>query len=142
MLINIRKLRDDAILPTRGSQQAAGYDLYCPDNIKINPGETVKVGLGLSMEIPDGYFGGLFARSGVATKQGLRPANCVGVIDSDYRGEIIMAVHNDSQDVQSVSKGSRIGQIIILPYLSVEFREVEELSETQRNEGGYGSTGK
>ena len=131
MDIKIKKLTDTAVLPARGSEYAAGYDLYadCKESITIEPHETAKIGTGLSMEIPDGYFGAVFARSGLASKQGLRPANCVGVCDSDYRGEYIVALHNDSQ-------------IVVMPYLAVTFTECDELSETKRAAGGFGSTGK
>lgn len=147
--IKIKKLDSTAIIPTRGSDYAAGYDLYAnivtpfEDNCTedVNPNTTVKIKTGIALEIPDGYFGAIFARSGLATKQGLRPANCVGVIDSDYRGEIIVAIHNDSDSVQTVHNGDRIAQIVILPYLSVEFEETTELSDTDRGAGGFGSTG-
>lgn len=144
MKVSIKKLSPEAVLPTRGSLQAAGYDLYANNDavIEVAPHTTVKVGTGVAMAIPDGYFGGIFARSGLATKRGLRPANCVGVVDSDYRGEIIVAVHNDTDEVQTIDIKERIGQIVVLPYLSVEFDEVEELDETERGEGGFGSTGR
>jgi len=101
----------------------------------------LKIGTGIAMEIPEGYFGAIFARSGLATKRGLRPANCVGVVDSDYRGEIIIALHNDTEFPQEVSEGERIAQIVIIPYLPVDFTEVDNLSSTVRGEGGFGSTG-
>ena len=144
MKVNIKKLSDTATLPTRGSAAAAGYDLYAnvPSDIKIAPHTTEKIGTGLAMEIPDGYFGGIYARSGIATKEGLRPANCVGVVDSDYRGEIIVAVHNDSDAERTITPAERIAQIIIQPYLSVEFEEADELAESERGAGGFGSTGK
>ena len=105
------------------------------------PGTTMKIGTGIAAEIPEGYFGAVFARSGLATKKGLRPANCVGVIDSDYRGEIIVALHNDSKEPQTIQAYERIAQIVILPYLDVSFEIVDELSDTERGEGGFGSTG-
>lgn len=144
MKVNIKKLSDTASLPTRGSAAAAGYDLYAnvSEDIKIAPHTTQKIGTGLAMEIPDGYFGGIYARSGIATKEGLRPANCVGVVDSDYRGEIIVAVHNDSDIERVITPAERIAQIIIQPYLSVEFEEADELAESERGAGGFGSTGK
>ena len=108
---------------------------------EVEAGQTTMIKTGLSIEIPDGYFGAVFARSGLASRAGLRPANCVGVIDSDYRGEVIVALHNDSDVTRQVEKGERIAQLVILPYLSVEFNEVEELSETERQAGGFGSTG-
>lgn len=144
MKINIKKLNNKAIIPTRGSEYAAGYDLYaCIDSeyVVIPPHNTVKVGTGLAVEIPDGYFGAIFARSGLATKKGLRPANCVGVCDSDYRGEYIVAIHNDSNDIITVDKNERIAQLVVMPYLPIEFNEVEELSDTDRGSGGFGSTG-
>ncbi len=150
MKINIKKLNDTAIIPTRGSEYAAGYDLYagCVDekNLEevnvISPYSTMKIHTGIAMEIPEGYFGAIFARSGLATKQGLRPANCVGVIDSDYRGEIIVALRNDSASEQTITSGERIAQIVIMPYLPVEFGEVDSLEDTERGDGGFGSTGK
>lgn len=143
MKVRIKKLSDSAVLPTRGSSSAAGYDLYADvEREQIAPGQTVKIPVGVAMEIPEGYFGGIFARSGLSTKEGLRPANCVGVIDSDYRGPILVPLHNDSDTVREVVKGEKIAQMVILPYLAVEFEEVEQLEETQRGEGGFGSTGK
>lgn len=143
MEIKIKRLNEKAIIPTRGSEQAAGYDLYACilGNVKIEPHTTVKVGTGLSIEIPEGYFGAIFARSGLATKQGIRPANCVGVCDSDYRGEYIVALHNDTSKVKIIEPNERIAQLVVMPYLSVNFKEVEELSDTERGEGGFGSTG-
>ena len=100
------------------------------------------VGTGLAMEIPEGYFGAIFARSGLASKQGLRPANCVGVVDSDYRGEFMIALHNDTDEERVIAGKERIAQMVVMPYLSVEFEEVETLNETERGEGGFGSTGR
>lgn len=144
MKIKIKKLTDTATIPTRGSEYAAGYDLYADikEPVVIKPHETAKVGTGLAIEIPDGYFGAIFARSGLATKQGLRPANCVGVCDSDYRGEYIVAIHNDSNEERTIQPKDRMGQLVVMPYLAVEFDEVDELGETARGEGGFGSTGK
>jgi dUTP pyrophosphatase len=144
MNIQVKKLKDNAQLPTRGSAYAAGYDLYaCLDEaITIAAGETVKVGTGLSIAVPEGYFGAIFARSGLAAKEGLRPANCVGVADSDYRGEYIVALHNDSSVTRTVTPGERIAQLVIMPFLSVTFEEAQELNATERGEGGFGSTGK
>ena len=143
MNIKITKLNKNAIIPTRGSNEAAGMDLYaCASSpIIIAPHDTVKISTGIAMEIPDGYFGGVFARSGLATKQGLRPSNCCGVIDSDYRGDIIVALHNDTDQLQFVEPGERIAQLVIMPYLSVEFEESDNLDETQRGSNGFGSTG-
>ena len=142
--IKYKKLKDAAIEPTRGSEYAAGYDLYaCIDeNITILPHTTEKIGTGLAIELPIGSFGAIFARSGIATKQGLRPANCVGVCDWDYRGEYIVALHNDSEEVREVRNGDRIAQLVFLPYITGEVVEVEDLSDTERGDGGFGSTGK
>lgn len=143
MKIQIKKLKENAVIPTRGSAYAAGYDLYaCIDEaIEIGAGETVKVGTGLSVAVPEGYFGAVFARSGLAAKEGLRPANCVGVCDADYRGEYIVALHNDSSVARTVTPGERIAQLVIMPFLSVEFEEADALTETARGAGGFGSTG-
>lgn len=142
--IKIKKLTDTAKTPTRGSEHAAGYDMYADvkEDVQIKPHETVKIDTGLAMEIPDGYFGAIFARSGLATKEGLRPANCVGVCDSDYRGEYIVAIHNDSEETRTITAGERIAQLVVMPYLPVTFDEVAELTDTNRGEGGFGSTGK
>lgn len=142
--IKIKKLTDTAKTPTRGSEHAAGYDMYADvkEDVQIKPHETVKIGTGLAMEIPDGYFGAIFARSGLATKEGLRPANCVGVCDSDYRGEYIVVIHNDSEETRTITAGERIAQLVVMPYLPVTFDEVAELTDTNRGEGGFGSTGK
>ena len=143
MKILVKKLRPDAVLPTAGSRYAAGYDLRaCMDApVDIPPHATAKIGTGLSIAVPEGYFGAIFARSGLATKQGLRPANCVGVCDSDYRGEYIIALHNDCDDVRTVSPGDRIAQLVLLPCLSAEFAESDDLPDTERGAGGFGSTG-
>ena len=143
MIIKFKKLNDLAKIPTFGSKYSAGADLYAATSydIEIWPDETVKVDTGLSVAIPEGYFGAIYARSGLATKQGLRPANCVGVVDSDYRGPVIVALHNDSNIRQIVPAGSRIAQLIISPTPKFEFQEVEELDDTERGEGGFGSTG-
>lgn len=143
--IKYKKLNNEAKEPTRGSKEAAGYDLYAniaEDFVVIHPHETVKIGTGISMEIPMGYFGGIFARSGLSRKEGLRPCNCVGAIDPDYRGEIIVALHNDHSTDRYITPNERIAQIIILPFLEVNFKEVDKLNITQRGEGGFGSTGK
>ena len=142
--ITVKKLTQTAKLPTRGSLAAAGYDLYADiqEDIVIAPHTTCMVSTGLSMEIPEGYFGAIFARSGLAAKEGLRPANCVGVCDSDYRGPYTVALHNDSDEPRTVSVQERIAQLVVMPYLPVEFSEAEELEDTQRGAGGFGSTGK
>lgn len=144
MKIDIKKLNDNAIVPTKGHAGDAGFDLYaCLDEpVTIKAGETVKIPTGLAIAIPDGYFGGVFARSGLATKQGLRPANCVGVCDAPYRGEYIVALHNDSDEDRVVKHEDRIAQLIILPFLmSADLSVVDNLSETERGAGGFGSTG-
>jgi len=144
MRIKIKKLTETAVIPTRGSEHAAGYDLYADiqEPVVIKPHQTVKIGTGLAVEIPEGYFGAIFARSGLAAKQSLRPANCVGVCDSDYRGEYMVALHNDSDAEQVIRAKDRIAQLVVMPYLAVEFDEVEELEKTERGTGGFGSTGK
>ena len=142
-LIDVKKLKENATLPTRGSEYAAGYDLYAAidETLVIGPHETQKVGTGLAFDLPNNTFAAIFARSGLATKEGLRPANCVGVCDSDYRGEYIVALHNDSEEIRYVEPGERIAQIVLIPYIPMEFVEVDELTETNRGEGGFGSTG-
>ena len=142
--VDFKRLNDLAKLPTRGSEWAAGYDLYAATDqvIDIAPHSTVKIGTGLSFALPHGTFAALFARSGIATKRGLRPANCVGICDSDYRGEYIVAVHNDTDEMQSIEPGERIAQMILLPYFEMDFIEVKDLSDTERGAGGFGGSGK
>lgn len=145
MIIQIKKLNPKALLPSSGSAKAAGYDLYaCPDTetITVAPHTTVMVGTGLAAAIPEGYFGGIFARSGLAAKQGLRPANCVGVVDADYRGELKVALHNDTDQPRTIEAGERIAQLVVLPFLPLEFQLTDELDETERGEGGFGHTGR
>lgn len=143
MEINIKLLNENAKVPTRGSEYAAGYDLYAATDydIEIAPHSTVKIGTGISVELPNGTFGAIFARSGLATKKGLRPANCVGVCDSDYRGEYIVSMHNDTDEVMTIASGERIAQLIVMPFVGIEFNIVDELTETKRGDGGFGSTG-
>jgi len=144
MELKIKKLHPDAILPTYGSSGAAGADLYAlpeGDPIVINPGETVFIHTGLSMAIPEGYVGLNFARSGLAAKRGLAPANKVGVIDSDYRGELMVALHNHGSFPQIVEPGDRVAQFLIVPVIQASFCEVDALDETDRGAGGFGSTG-
>lgn len=143
MKINIKKLNKNAVTPKHGSDYAAGYDLCaCIDKMIMIPGHTTKkIGTGLAFELPENTFGGIFARSGLATKDGIRPSNCTGVIDCDYRGEVIVALHNDSSVPKTIRPNDRIGQLILIPYIPMEFEEVEELSETARGDGGFGSTG-
>lgn len=142
-VIKFVKLNKDAIVPTYGTPFAAGADLYALPNgpIIIEPGQTVLIHTGIAMEIPDGYAAFIFARSGIATKRGLAPANKVGVIDSDYRGEIMVALHNHSVDTQEIASGERVAQLVIMPYITAEFVESEVLEETERSSGGFGSTG-
>ena len=142
--VNLKKLRPDAVIPTYGTEFAAGADLYaCMDEtVEIKPGETQFIHTGIALEIPDGLVGLVYARSGMACKKGVAPANKVGVIDSDYRGEIIVALHNHSGEDRRVYNGDRIAQIIIAPYVHADFEEASELSPTGRGEGGFGSTGK
>ena len=144
MNIKVKKLKPGATVPTMGSKFAAGADLYSAEDadVVIEPGETRFIGTGLAMEIPEGYVGLVYARSGLACKRGLAPANKVGVVDSDYRGEIKVALHNHGKEAQTVEKGERIAQMVIAPYLSVNYEEADELSETERGEGGFGSTGR
>lgn len=141
--INVKKLNEYAILPTYGSEFAAGADLYAciSSDIVITPHSTVKIGTGLSIEIPEGYFGAIFARSGLATKNGLRPSNCVGVCDSDYRGEYIVALHNDTDVPQTIKPFERIAQLVVMPYVPCTFNLVDELTDTKRGSNGFGSTG-
>ena len=142
--IRFRRVNALAVIPTRGSEKAAGYDLYAALEapVSIAPHETVKIDTGLQFEIPDGYFAAIYARSGIAAKEGLRPANCTGVCDSDYRGNYIVALHNDSEITRIVEPGERIAQMIVMPYLGVSFEETGELSDTARGGGGFGSTGR
>ncbi len=141
--MKIKLLNENAKVPFRGSDMAAGYDLYAATDydIEIAPHSTVKIGTGISVELPNGTFGAIFARSGLATKKGLRPANCVGVCDSDYRGEYIVPMHNDTDEVMTIASGERIAQLIIMPFVGIEFNIVDELTETKRGDGGFGSTG-
>ena len=143
MKVKIKKLNENAVIPTYGTEFSAGADLYaCIDeDIEIKPGETAFIGTGLSVEIPEGYGAFIYARSGLACKKGLAPANKVGVVDSDYRGEIKVARHNHSLITHTVSKGERIAQMVVAPYIKCDFIEVESLEETVRGEGGFGSTG-
>lgn len=144
MEIQIKKLTETAKIPERGSVMAAGYDLFADgtENITIKPHSTVMIGTGVAMAIPEGYFGGIYARSGLSAKEGLRPANCTGVVDADYRGEIKVALHNDSVEERIVVPGQKVAQMVIQPFLGVVFKEVEKLDDTDRGQGGFGSTGK
>ena len=141
--LKVKLLNDLAKIPTRGSDEAAGLDLYAAtdSDIWIKPHETVKIDTGIAVALPAGTFGAIFARSGIATKQGLRPANCVGVVDSDYRGPVIVALHNDTSISQMIPAQSRIAQLVVLPYIAPDIIRVDELNETKRGEDGFGSTG-
>lgn len=155
--LKIKRLSETAITPTYGSAKAAGMDLYAnidyttaryvdglrptPNYITIRPHTTVKIGTGWAIQPSEGYAGFIFARSGLATKQGLRPANCVGLCDEDYRGEYIVSIHNDTDNDQIIHHGDRIAQLVFMPYEQAELYEVEELDETERGDSGFGSTG-
>lgn len=142
--MKIKRLDEKAIVPTRGSEYAAGYDLYAvlpEEKLVIWPHDTVMVDTGWAMKVPERCFGAIFARSGLASKQGLRPANCVGVIDSDYRGPVKVALHNDTDKHQTITNGERIAQLLLMPFYEIDFYEVDELDDTERGEGGFGSTG-
>ena len=142
--IRVKILRPGASLPTYGTAQAAGADLYAclTEPVSIAPGETAFIPTGLAMEIPKGYAGLIYARSGMACKRGLAPANKVGVVDSDYRGEIVVALHNHGSEAQTISHGDRVAQFLITPVVTAAYEQVQELSDTDRNAGGFGSTGK
>ncbi|MBQ8583802.1 MAG: dUTP diphosphatase [Clostridia bacterium] len=144
MKLKIKKLDERAIIPTYGTEYSAGADLYNMggETVSVAPGETVLIHTGLSIEIPEGYCGLIFARSGLATKRGLAPANKVGVVDSDYRGEWMVALHNHSDKTATVEGGERVAQMVVVPYLKAEFELTDELSETERGAGGFGSTGR
>lgn len=141
--IKIKKINKEAKLPTHGSEYSAGYDLYAciPTETIVKPFSTLEVGTGLAMALPEGTFGAIYARSGLATREHLRPANCVGIIDSDYRGEIKIVIHNDSEEIQKITPGERVAQLVLQKYIPMSFQEVDELDETARGEGGFGSTG-
>ena len=144
MGIKIKRLNKRAKIPTFGTEFSAGADLYCAEEheISVCSGQKCSIGTGISMEIPEGYVGLVFARSGLACKNGLRLCNSVGVIDADYRGEIKVVLHNDSEYVREIKPGERVAQMIIMPYPKVSFIEVEELSDTVRGESGFGGTGR
>lgn len=142
--VNIKKLKENATIPTYGTAYAAGADLYaCLDEpLTINPGETHFIGTGIALEIPGGYAGLIYARSGLSCKKGLAPANKVGVVDADYRGEITVALHNHSSEAVTIEANERIAQLVITPFLAANFNEVDKLSDTVRGVKGFGSTGK
>lgn len=146
--MRIKKLHPDAILPTQGTAEAAGYDLYSIDTVCIEPGEARPIHTGIAIDLPPGFWPGIYARSGLATKKGLRPANCVGVVDTDYRGEIIVVLYNDSASIQHIEAGDRIAQLVFHQHCIIEpdengniWQVVDDLSETDRGAGGFGSTG-
>ena len=142
-VIKFKKLTNTATVPTKAHSEDACHDLYAdePDGVVIPPHQTVKIHTGIAMEIPTGYWGAILARSGIATNRGLRPANCTGVVDSNYRGEIIVALHNDTGMEQSIEHGERIAQFCLMPQYYTEFVEVEKLSDSSRGENGFGSSG-
>ena len=142
--VRVKKVHPNAIIPTYGSAEAAGADLYAcvEEPVEIHPGRTVFIPTGLAMEIPKGCAGLIYARSSMGTKRGLAPANKVGVIDSDYRGQVMVALHNHGREVQTISYGERIAQLLSTPVYTPGFQEVEELDDTQRGSGGFGSTGR
>lgn len=139
----IKKLNENAVIPTYGTEFSAGADLYVCEEaaVTIAPGETKLIHTGIALQIPDGMAGFVYARSGLATKKGLAPANKVGVIDSDYRGEIMVSLYNQSNCPQTVETGERVAQLVIAPYVHTQFTKVDELSDTVRGVGGFGSTG-
>ena len=141
--VKLLKLHADAKIPAYGSASAAGADLYayCPEGVTVAPGQTILIHTGIAMEIPEGLVGLVYARSGMATKRGLAPANKVGVIDSDYRGEIMVSLHNHGSVAQNVEHGERVAQLVIAPYIRADFCECADLGETERGTGGFGSTG-
>lgn len=141
MEINIKKINKEAVIPTCGTEYSAGMDLYSITEGEIKPGENLTIHTGICIEIPTGYYGGLYPRSGIASKRGLRPANCVGVIDADYRGEIMVCLHNDSAVTQKVAVGDRVAQLIVSPFVAPKLCVTEELSDTSRGTGGFGHTG-
>ena len=141
--LRIKKLDENAIIPNRGSKEAAVLDLYALEDLEIKPEENLAVHTGIAMSLPNNYVGLIFARSGLATKQQLRPANCVGVVDSDYRGEVIVNLMNDNPtESRKISAGDRVAQMVITSYIAPEIIEVDELDTTERGDKGFGSTGK
>ena len=141
MIAKFVKLRENAHIPTIGSEKAAGYDLYASDGAYIMPGQTRLIPTGLAIQPPEGYCAKIYARSGLASKRGLRPANCTGICDEDYTGEYMVALHNDSNEMQIIEAGERIAQLVFERYYHIEFEEVEKLEDTKRGAGGFGSTG-
>ena len=144
MIVRVKKLSESARLPERGSEFAAGADLRAllDAPMTIQPGQSAMLPTGLAFEIPEGYVGLIFARSSLGTKRGLAPANKVGVIDSDYRGEVKVCLHNHSSQPQVIEPDERVAQMVIVPFLPAQYEEAEELSDTVRGEGGFGATGR
>ena len=142
MPILVRRADVEAKLPTKAHEGDAGWDLYSLYDYTINPHETVKVDTGLNFQLPEGTFGAIYARSGLATKQGLRPANCVGICDAGYRNNYIVPLYNDSDEVQTIHKHDRIAQLIIQPFIQTELTETDTLDKTERGSGGFGSSGR
>ena len=144
MRINYKKLNEFAKEPTSGSKYAAGIDLYAATDepLLVLPRSTAKVSTGIAVDLPLGTFGAIFARSGIAPKRGLRPANCVGVIDADYRGPVIVAIHNDTDQIQTIEPQERIAQLVVIPYFQIDLNEVDTLSETVRGTAGFGDSGR
>ena len=141
MKIRAKKLSENAVLPIYGTPFSAGADLYAAEGVTVAPGATVLVHTGIAMEIPEGFGGFVYARSGLATKRGLAPANKVGVIDSDYRGQVMVSLHNHTEQPQTVEPGERVAQMVFAPVYQAQFCEVDALQETERGTGGFGSTG-
>ncbi len=143
MLVPVKKLSEKAMLPHRATEYSAGADLFAciPEPVDILPGQTVKIGTGLALEVPEGYAAFLYGRSGLGVKYGVCPANCVGVCDADYRGEVIIGLHNHSKEIFTVHPNDRIAQVVIAPVLDAVFEQTQELSDTVRGTGGFGSTG-
>lgn len=141
--MRVKRIDDRAIMPTKGSKWSVGWDLYAIAErpIAVRPHETEVVHTGLVIEVPQYHFAGIYARSGIATKRGIRPSNCVGVVDPDYRGEVLVAIYNDSNETQIICHGDRIAQMIVQPVFDDGLQEVDELSKTERGAGGFGSTG-
>lgn len=147
LLIKVKKISPDATIPTQGTPISAGYDLYATnikneEGIQVYPGKTERICTGIAIEIPEGFVGLVFSRSGMAFKRGLRLANCVAVIDPDFRGEIICGIYNDSSKPRDIKNGDRIAQLVVVPFINLTFLPVAELSNTYRNSGGFGSTGR
>lgn len=140
--LKFKKLDPNAITPTKATEDSAGMDLYSPSDAILPPGSAAMISSGLAVEIPRGFFGAIYARSGLSTREGIRPANCVGIIDSDYRGPIGLPLYNDSDKLYKVLKGDRVAQLIVQPYLNCVPVEVGDLNETERGENGFGSSGK